>query len=170
MPCKPGKRDASCFNLLGGTHCRASFQDMGWGGRGVESEENERRGMAWPWNPFQFHNLYGTPRATLGAKERNRKRRPLNTTLPLGAPIIPLYGKPLNPQKGEPGQMASYLTQSTDPPCAQPKRWPHPKHLCLLPRPATPTPAGSWPGSAYLAAQLAASVDAQRPGHMLALG
>lgn len=36
----------------------------GWGGEG-----NERRGMAWPWNPFQFHNLYGTPRAALGAKE-----------------------------------------------------------------------------------------------------
>lgn len=35
-----------------------------WGGEG-----NERRGMAWPWNPFQFHNLYGTPRAALGAKE-----------------------------------------------------------------------------------------------------
>lgn len=41
--------------------------------RGGGSEENERRGMAWPWNPFQFQNLYGTPRAALGAK-RIRQR------------------------------------------------------------------------------------------------
>lgn len=41
-------------------------------GQGAGSED-ERRGMAWPWNPFQFHNLYGTPCAARGAKETLQK-------------------------------------------------------------------------------------------------
>ena len=69
-------RAASCSKLQGGTHCRASLQTKGRG-EGVGSEENEKRGKAWPWNPFQFHqfhNLCGTPHAKLGIKEIIEKK------------------------------------------------------------------------------------------------
>lgn len=81
-PLSPGalelqERAASCSTLRGGTPCRASFQ-----GRGGGSQENERRGMAWPWNPFQCHNLFATPCAKVGAKQ-GTERTPLDTALPL---------------------------------------------------------------------------------------
>lgn len=98
--------------------------------RGGGSQENERRGMAWPWNPFQFHNLFGTPCAKLGAKQRT-EIKPLNTALPLAcrAPIIPLHPKSLNPSKGEPGQMQPATLKSPQ----------------VAPRP--PAPAGETPST-----------------------
>lgn len=57
--------------------------------------------MAWPWNPFQFHNFFGTPCAKVGAKQ-STEIKPLNTALPLAgrAPILLLHPKSLNPPRG----------------------------------------------------------------------
>lgn len=94
--------------------------------------------------------------------------------------MVSVHRKPLDPPNGEPGQTLPYLAQVAYLPDPKLKRWWQlraPRSRQARPRaplPATEsrTPANPYPPTpgAYLAAQLAARVDAQRPGHMLALG
>lgn len=143
----------------------------GPGGRGVR----EGHGMALEsisipqliWNAT--HQPNWAPRKGEKAIEPSTSSRP-------PSPPAPLHRKPLGFQRGEPGQERPHGTQPTYPPC--PKLGVDGTLGTAGPIPSTsahhPAPRpGSPPGrsrDAYLAAQLAAGVDAQRPGHMLALG